>query len=105
MPRNRGGLLIVLALVRCALEAAGTDTDSATIRVAALAGLEQGNAGGGGAAIAVLAGAVGRRPADLTIPWAVIPFPGILIAAGPRNGLRGRPGWRHALRILLGSIT
>jgi uncharacterized membrane protein YbhN (UPF0104 family) len=65
-----------------ALEAAGAGKREAKSRVSGLAGLEHGvlSLGGTAAAIAVLAQGSGKPPLDFTLPWAIIPVPGFLIA-------------------------
>jgi hypothetical protein len=70
------------ALDDFALRAAGAKERSAKVRVASLAGLEHGVLAliGTVAAIFVLALGFLRPPADFTIPWAVIPVPGFLLA-------------------------
>ena len=98
------------ALDRYALEAAGAEQDQAKVRVAALAGLEHGilALGGTGCAIAVLLSGSGQPPMDFSLPWAVIPVPGLLIAFWAadrwRGRLRGEVGWRGSLRRFLDSI-
>jgi hypothetical protein len=97
------------ALDRYALEAAGDEQADARARVASLAGLEHGvlAIGGCGAAIAALASGL-NTPADFTIPWAVIPVPGFLVAfwlaERYRNRFFGQPGWRGAVGTFLESI-
>lgn len=98
------------ALDQYALEAAGADEGEAKARVAALGGLEHGvlAIGGCAAAIVVLASGRGQPPTDFTLPWAVIPIPGFLIAfwLAPRyaDRFRGRAGWRGKLATSLDSI-
>jgi hypothetical protein len=98
------------ALDQYALQAAGADEKEAKARVAALGGLEHGvlSIGGCAAAIAVLVSGYGQPPMDFTLPWAVIPIPGFLIAfwaAGRYSDrLRDRAGWRGKLGIFLDSI-
>lgn len=98
------------ALDQYALQAAGADEGEAKARVAALGGLEHGvlAIGGCSAAIAVLVSGRGQPPADFTLPWAVIPIPGFLIAfwAAPRYAgrFRGRGGWCGRLATFLDSI-
>ena len=93
-----------------ALRAAGADEDQAKVRAAGLAGMEHGVLSiiGTGTAIAVLALGLGKPPASFTIPWAVLPVPGFLIAfwAAERYRYRfhGRPGWRGRAGIFLDSI-
>ena len=80
------------------------------MRVAGLAGMEHGvlAIGGCAAAIAVLVSGAGNPPADFTIPWAVLPIPGFLIAFGAAERYQGRfndkPGWRGRLGTFLDSI-
>jgi hypothetical protein len=78
--------------------------------VSGLAGLEHGvlALGGTAMAIAVLASGSGQPPMDFTIPWAVIPVPGFLIAfwlaERYRDRFRGQQGWRGSLGNFLESI-
>jgi len=98
------------ALDKYALQAAGADEAEAKARVAALGGLEHGvlSIGGCAAAIAVLVSGRGQPPADFTIPWAVIPIPGFLIAFWAaeryRDRFRGQAGWRGMLGTFVDSI-
>lgn len=98
------------ALDRSALEAAGAAEGDAKARATALAGLEHGvlALGSCGAAIAVLASGLSQPPADFTIPWAIIPVPGFLLAFWAaeryRARCRHRAGWRGAVRTFLDSI-
>ena len=98
------------ALDRYALEAAGAEPADARARVAALAGLEHGvlAIGGCGAAITVLVSGGSNPPADFTIPWAVIPVPGFLlafwIAERYRHRFSGQAGWHGAVGTFLESI-
>jgi hypothetical protein len=93
-----------------ALEAAGADQREAKTRVSGLASLEHGilALGGTGTAIAVLAAGSDQPPLDFTIPWAVIPVPGFLIASWLaeryRDRFRGREGWRGSAGNFLESI-
>lgn len=95
---------------RYALEGAGADPREAKTRVSGLAGLEHGvlALGGTGTAIAVLASGRNLPPMDFTIPWAVIPVPGFLIAfwlaERYRDRYRGREGWRGSVGNFLESI-
>jgi uncharacterized membrane protein YbhN (UPF0104 family) len=78
--------------------------------VASLAGLEHGVLAivASAAAIAVLSLGFRRPPPDFSIPWAVIPVPGLLIAFWAaeryRDRLRGGRGWRGKLGTFLDSI-
>lgn len=102
---NGGG-----ALERYALETAGAEGDDARARLAGLAGLEQGvlAVGACGTAVAVLVSNSAQPAADLTIPWAVIPVPGFLVAfwlaERYRDRFRGQRGWRGALGTFLTSV-
>ena len=93
-----------------ALEGAGADKREAKTRVSGLAGLEHGilSLGGTVMAIAVLAQGTDKPPLDFTLPWAVIPVPGFLIAfwlaERYRDRFRGRAGWRGAVGNFLESI-
>lgn len=93
-----------------AVEATGASERQAKVRVAALAGLEHGvlALGGSAAAIAVLAAGLKKPPLDFSIPWAIIPVPGFLLAfwlaERNRDRLRRRGGWRHSMGIFLDSI-
>lgn len=96
------------ALDKYALKAAGADDWQAGIRVSALAGLEHGVLGliGTVAGIAVLADGPGVPPLDFSLPWAVIPVPGFLMAfwlAGRYHGRLDpdRGGWRRAAAMLI----
>jgi uncharacterized membrane protein YbhN (UPF0104 family) len=92
-----------------ALEASGTTREAARVRVLALAGLEHGvlAIGGCATAIAVLAAGSGIPP-DFTVPWAVAPVPGFLIAFWAARRYRGRfrtrTGWRGAVGAFLESV-
>lgn len=100
-----GGLLD-----RQALEAAGADESEAKARVAALAGMEQGVLAlcGSAAAIAVLAYGLRQPPLNTSLPWAIVPVPGLVIAfwfaRRYRNSFRGRRGWRGWLGTFLYSV-
>jgi hypothetical protein len=99
------------ALDQYVLEAGGAKEREAKIRVAVLAGLEHGilALGGCGAAIAVLAMGLRKPELDFSLPWAVIPVPGFLLAfwlAGRYRSRfsRRRRGWRAGLGVFLDSI-
>lgn len=98
------------ALDQYALQAAGAGEDEARARAAGLAGLEHGvlAIGGTAAAIAVLLLQRGLPPLSFTLPWAVIPIPGFLVAfwlaERYRDRFRDRPGWRRHVSIFLESI-
>jgi hypothetical protein len=95
---------------RYALEGTGVSQREAKSRVWALAGFELGvlALGGTATAIAVLALDSRAPPLDFTLPWAVIPVPGFLIAfwlgERYRDRFRGRPGWRGTCDNFLESI-
>jgi hypothetical protein len=98
------------ALDQYALEAAGADRQDAKARVYGLAGLEHGVLAIGGTATAIAVLALGRSlpPMDFSIPWAVIPVPGFMVAFWLAERYRarfsGRPGWRGHLGTFLDSI-
>jgi uncharacterized membrane protein YbhN (UPF0104 family) len=98
------------ALDQYALEAAGADEQEAKARVAGLAGLEHGvlSIGGTVAGIAVLVLGFSQPPLDFSLPWAVIPIPGFLVAfwlaERYRDRFRDRPGWRGHIGVFLESI-
>jgi hypothetical protein len=77
-----------------ALEGAGADQREAKTRVSGLVGLEHGilALGGTACAIAVLAQGSGQPPLDFTLPWAIIPVPGFLIAFWLAERYRDRYG-------------
>jgi uncharacterized membrane protein YbhN (UPF0104 family) len=98
------------ALDDYALQAAGASKREASVRVSGLAGLEHGVLSIGGTVAAIVVLATGRTapPADFTLPWAVIPVPGFLIAfwlaERYRSRLHGRPGLRRKAGVFLDSI-
>jgi uncharacterized membrane protein YbhN (UPF0104 family) len=98
------------SLDRRALEAAGADQSDAKGRLAALAGMEQGvlALGGCAAAIAVLVYGLQRPPLNTSLPWAVVPVPGLVIAfwlaTRYRERFRGLRGWRGWLGTFLYSV-
>jgi hypothetical protein len=107
-----GGLLTSAGdlLDRYVLERAGAVRREANTRVAGLAGLEQGVLALGATATAIAVLAAGSRlpPPSFTVPWAVIPLPGFLLAfwlaERYRDRFRGRAGWRGAVGNFLESI-
>ncbi|MGH3160162.1 MAG: hypothetical protein ACRDNF_26820 [Streptosporangiaceae bacterium] len=93
-----------------ALQSAGSSKRDASVRVTALAGLEHGVLSIGTCAAAIVVLAAGRvsPPEDFTLPWAIIPVPGFLIAfwlaERYRARLRDQPGLRGKLGIFLDCI-
>jgi hypothetical protein len=92
-----------------ALEASGASQEAARVRVLALAGLEHGVLAIGGCATALAVLAAGSDiPLDFTVPWAVAPVPGFLIAFWAARRYRGRfreqTGWRGAVGAFLESV-
>ena len=98
------------ALDQYALEAAGASRRDAQVRATALAGLEHGVLAIGvcGAAIAILASGLSQPPANTTVPWAIIPVPGFVVAFWAARRYRARfrdhAGWRGALAAFLDSV-
>jgi hypothetical protein len=97
-------------LDRYALERSGAGQGEAKSRAWGLAGFELGvlALGGTATAIAVLALGSSTPPLDFTLPWAVIPVPGFLIAfwlaERYRDRFQDRPGWRGTVGNLMESI-
>jgi hypothetical protein len=93
-----------------ALECAGAGKEEAKVRAAGLAGLEQGvlAIGGCASAIAVLCLGFIRPNPTYTLPWAILPVPGFLLAFWAaeryRDRFSGASGWRGKLGIFLDSI-
>jgi uncharacterized membrane protein YbhN (UPF0104 family) len=98
------------ALDRYALQAAGASEADAKARATGLGGLEYGVLAIGGccAAIVILISGLGAPPADFTLPWAILPVPGMLLgfwlAERYRGRFRDRRGWRGALGTFLEAI-
>jgi hypothetical protein len=98
------------ALDRYVLEAAGADEGEAKVRASGLAGMEHGvlALGGCGAAIAVLVSGISHLPGSFTIPWAVLPVPGFLVAFWAaeryRDRFHGQDGWRGSIGTFLDSV-
>lgn len=98
------------ALDNYALRAEGASEREASVRVASLGGLEHGILGIGawGAAIAVLVLARSRPPLDFTLPWAIVPIPGFLLAfylaRRYEDRFRDAEGWRHKVGVFIDSI-
>lgn len=97
-------------LDRYGLRAAGADETDANVRVMALAGLEHGVLGllGSAAGIAVLAADMSAPPLDFSLPWAVIPVPGFIVAFWLADRyeplLSGKSGWRGKAGNFLRSV-
>lgn len=97
-------------LDKYAIKAAGGDEHDGDVRVAAFAGLEHGVLAlfGTVAGIAVLAMGSPAPPLDFSLPWAVIPVPGFLLAfwlAGRhQDRYRDADGWRGRLGVFIESI-
>jgi hypothetical protein len=93
-----------------AIQAAGADEHEAKVRASALAGMEHGVLAVGGTVTAIVVLALGRHlpPPDFTLPWAIIPIPGFLVAfwlaERYRDRFQGRGGWRGFLGTFLDSI-
>jgi hypothetical protein len=98
------------ALDGYALRAAGAGERDSRVRVAALAGLEHGVLGvlGTVTGIVVLTTGLWEPPADFTLPWAVLPVPGFVLAFWLAERYRGRlrsdRGWRGMLGVFLDAI-
>jgi hypothetical protein len=98
------------ALDEYALRAAGAGRNEAKIRTTALAGLEHGvlSIGGCATAIVVLVTGSSVPSPSLTLPWALIPVPGFLVAFWVAERYRARlhhlDGWRGALGRFLDSV-
>ena len=97
-------------LEQYALKSAGDSREKARARAAGLAGMEHGilAIGGCACAIAVLVAGLSKPTPDFTLPWAVIPVPGFLIAfwiaERYRRRFAERGGWRVLLWTFLESI-
>lgn len=93
-----------------AIQSAGADEHEAKVRASALAGMEHGVLAIGGtvAAIVVLISGLRQPTPDFSLPWAVIPVPGFLVAfwlaERYRDRFRDREGWRGFLGTFLDSI-
>ncbi|MBO0775556.1 MAG: hypothetical protein J2P34_04530, partial [Actinobacteria bacterium] len=89
---------------------AGADGEEAKARTSGLAGLEHGvlAIGGCATAIVVLVSGLAKPPPDFTIPWAIIPVPGFLLAfwlaERYRDRFGGTSGWRGIVGAFLESI-
>ncbi|HWF79801.1 MAG TPA: hypothetical protein VN695_04390 [Streptosporangiaceae bacterium] len=93
-----------------ALRTAGAADADARVRVAGLAALEQGALAilGSGVSIAALFGHPRGVPASVSVPWAVAPIPGFLIAFWLadwyRDRFADRSGWRALAGTLVNSV-
>ena len=93
-----------------ALRTAGAEEREVRVRVAGLAALEQGALAllGCGVSVAVLLGGMRGVPAGASIPWAVAPVPGFLIAFWLadryRNRFSSHTGWHGLAGTLLHSV-
>jgi len=98
------------ALDAYALRSAGAEDTDARARAAALAGLEHGVLAIGGTvtAIIVLVAGLGEPSLSYTLPWAIIPVPGFLLAfwlaERYRGRFQGKPGLQRRICIFLDSI-
>jgi hypothetical protein len=92
------------------LQASGASRREAMVRVTALTGMEQAILAlyGFAAAIACIGLGLARVPADVTLPWAVIPVPAFAaafwLASRYRARLAGRAGWRARLSVFLDAV-
>jgi uncharacterized membrane protein YbhN (UPF0104 family) len=102
----RGGA----AVDQYALQAAGAGEREAKVRITALDGFEHGMLSliGEIAAIVVLVKGSAAPPLDVTLPWAVLPLMGFVIAfrlaERNRDRLRDTTGWRAKIGIFLDGI-
>jgi hypothetical protein len=93
-----------------ALRAGGAGERESVVRVAAFGGLEYGvmAVGGCAASIAVLVLGLQQPPPSFTLPWAIVPLPGFLVAfwlaRRYRRRLLMKHGWRKGLGVFLESI-
>lgn len=98
------------ALGHYALRAAGASDRESSVRVSSLGGLEHGILGlfGCGAGVAVLVMGRTRPPLDFSLPWAVVPIPGFLLAFYLARRYEHRfddaDGWRHKVGVFIDSI-
>ena len=92
------------------LQASGASRREAMVRVTTLTGMEQAILAlyGCAAAIAWLSLGLPGVPADVTLPWAVIPVPAFAaafwLASRSRARLAGRAGWRARLSVFLDAV-
>jgi hypothetical protein len=92
------------------LQNRGASRREAMVRVTTLTGMEQAILAlyGCAAAIAWLSLGLPGVPADVTLPWAVIPIPAFAaafwLASRSRARLAGRAGWRARLSVFLDAV-
>jgi hypothetical protein len=92
------------------LQASGASRREARVRVTTLTGMEQAMLAVYGcvASIAWLGLGPAEVPADVTLPWAVIPVPAFAaafwLASRYRARLAGRAGWRARLAVVLDAV-
>ncbi|HEY2552582.1 MAG TPA: hypothetical protein VGI64_18590 [Streptosporangiaceae bacterium] len=93
-----------------AIRAAGADQRESQVRASALAGMEQGvlAIAATATAIVVLASPLRQPSLGVTLPWAIIPVPGLIVAFWLAERYRARFGdldrWRGLLGRFLDSI-
>jgi hypothetical protein len=92
------------------LQNRGASRREAMVRVTTLTGMEQAILALYGCAAAIAWLSLGRPgvPADVTLPWAVIPIPAFAaafwLASRSRARLAGRAGWRARLSVFLDAV-
>ena len=92
------------------LQAAGASRREAMVRIATLTGMEQAILALYGCAASIAWLSLGRPgvPADVTLPWAVIPIPAFAaafwLASRFQARLQGRAGWRARLSMFLDAV-
>ena len=92
------------------LQASGASRREAMVRVTTLTGMEQAILALYGCAAAITWLSLGRPgvPADVTLPWAVIPVPAVAaafwLASRYRPRLAGQAGWRARLAVFLDAV-
>ncbi|HEX6453043.1 MAG TPA: hypothetical protein VF060_26735 [Trebonia sp.] len=92
------------------LQANGADRRQAMIRVTTLTGMEQAIMAlfGFAAAVAWLSLGLAGVPADVSLPWAVIPLPAFAaafwLASRYRTRLQGQAGWRARLSVPVDAV-
>jgi hypothetical protein len=92
------------------LQANGASRREAMVRVTTLTGMEQAMLAlyGCAASVACLCLGLPGVPADVTLPWAVIPVPAVAaafwLASRSRARLAGRAGWRARLSVFVDAV-